>query len=424
MVVSGDRLPKLLHALDDASDVSEAVVLATCNRTEVYLIAEKFHGAYCQVRDFFSDLTFLPPDEFADSLYMQYDDQAIRHLFEVSAGLDSAVPGEHEILGQVHRAWEIAREEGTSRRSMNMIFRHAVGVGKRARTETRISHHVTSVSQAAVILAGEHFSDAEADLADSKCAGSAAAAGLAGRRAVVIGAGSMAKGMASFLAAADVDELVIVNRSVERAQSLSEQIRFQSQFDRVRTANLSELTEVLDGAELLMTATGAQEPVVTAAELPEAVIDGAQKLLVVDVGMPRDVDPSLDGLSNVDILDMETISQLTEANLAARHAEAHAVSEIVDEEIRRFSTLVESREVAPVITALRSQAEAVRMSELDRFSNKLAGLDESQVEAVDALTRALIAKLLHEPSVRLKESSGSSRGDRLSDSIRDLFGLD
>lgn len=424
MVVSGDRLPKLLHALDDAPDVSEAVVLATCNRTEVYLVAEKFHAAYCQVRDFFSDLTFLPPDEFADSLYMQYDDQAIRHLFEVSAGLDSAVPGEHEILGQVRRAWEIARDEGTSRRSMNMIFRHAVGVGKRARTETRISHHVTSVSQAAVILAGEHFTDTTADLADSKCVGSAAAAGLEGRRAVVVGAGSMAKGMASFLAAADVSELIIVNRSVERAESLAEQIRFQNGFDRIRTSSLSKMTQVLGGAELLMTATGADEPIVTLAELPDEVVSGDCQLLVVDVGMPRDVDPALADLDNVEILDMETISELTEANLAARHSEAHAVSQIVDEEIRRFTTLVEAREAAPVITSLRSRAELVRLSELERFSNKLSGLDDSQIEAVDALTRAVVAKLLHEPSVRLKDSSGSGRGDRLAESVRDLFGLD
>ncbi len=424
MVVSGDRLPKLLHALDDAPDVSEAVVLATCNRTEVYLIAEKFHNAYCQVRDFFSDLTFLPPDEFADSLYMQYDDQAIRHLFEVSAGLDSAVPGEHEILGQVHRAWDIAREEGTSRRSMNMIFRHAVGVGKRARTETRISHHVTSVSQAAVILAGEHFTDTVPDLADTKCVGSAAAAGLAGRRAVVVGAGSMAKGMASFLAAAEVSELVILNRSVERAHSLAEQIRFQSQFDRVTTGSLSELTQALDGAELLLTATGSQDPLVTQAELPAEVTSGDQQLLIVDVGMPRDADPSLAQLDNVEILDMETISKLTEANLAARHAEASAVSEIVDQEVDRFASLVEAREAAPVITSLRSRAEQVRQGELDRFANKLSGLDESQIEAVDALTRAVVAKLLHEPSVRLKDAAGSGRGERLSDSVRDLFGLD
>ena len=139
---------------DAGADTSEVVVLATCNRTEVYLIAERFHGAYAEVRDFFADLTFLPPERFAESLYVHYDDQAVRHLFEVAAGLDSAVPGEHEILGQVRDAWELARVEGTARRGLNLLFRHALEVGKRARTETSIARHVTSVSQAAVILAG------------------------------------------------------------------------------------------------------------------------------------------------------------------------------------------------------------------------------------------------------------------------------
>src|SRR5690606_24078779 len=147
-----ERLPKLLHGLDACEDVSEVAMLATCNRTEVYFVAERFHSAYGQIRDFFCDLTHLPPDLFAEHLYVHYDDQAVRHLFQVAAGLDSAVPGEHEIQGQVRQAWQTARDEGTARRSLNMLFRHALEVGKRARTETRISHHVTSVSQAAVIM--------------------------------------------------------------------------------------------------------------------------------------------------------------------------------------------------------------------------------------------------------------------------------
>ncbi len=192
MAIDGDRLPKLLHALDAGSDTSEVVLLATCNRTEVYVVAERFHGAYAEIRDFFSDLTFLPPEQFAERLYVHYDDHAVRHLFEVSAGLDSAVPGEHEILGQVRGAWDLARCEGTARRGLNLLFRHALGVGKRARTETSISRHVTSVSQAGVILAGERLAEvrcgARPEVTDS-CTAAGARAGLAGARAVVVGAG-------------------------------------------------------------------------------------------------------------------------------------------------------------------------------------------------------------------------------------------
>jgi glutamyl-tRNA reductase len=423
MAVTGDRLPKLLHSLDGAEDVSEVVVLATCNRTEVYLVAERFHGAYSQVRDFFGDLTFLPPDLFAESLYVHYDDQAVRHLFEVTAGLDSAVPGEHEILGQVRTAWDIARAEGTSRRGLNLLFRHALEVGKRARTETRIAHHVTSVSQAAVVMAGERLLDPTDDDVVSKCAGTRAANGLTGRRAVVVGAGSMARGMASFLADAGVVELVIANRTESRAEALALTLVDQGATGAVRGVGLDRLDVELVAADVVFCATDATEPVVSADQLLTAVADRSDALLVVDVGMPRDVDPAASQLDRVELLDMDDVAALTEANLAARRAEADAVHHIVDEELVRFAGIVSAREVAPVVTALREQAENVRRGELDRFAARLDGLSPEQRDAVEALTKGMLAKLLHSPTVQLKDSAGSSRGDRLADSVRDLFDL-
>ena len=423
MAVTGDRLPKLLHSLDGAEDVSEVVVLATCNRTEVYLVAERFHGAYSQVRDFFGDLTFLPPDLFAESLYVHYDDQAVRHLFEVTAGLDSAVPGEHEILGQVRTAWDIARAEGTSRRGLNLLFRHALEVGKRARTETRIAHHVTSVSQAAVVMAGERLLDPTDDAVVSKCAGTRAANGLTGRRALVVGAGSMARGMASFLADAGVVELVIANRTESRAEALALTLIDQGATGAVRGVGLDRLDVELGVADVVFCATDATEPVVSADQLLTAVADRLDALLVVDVGMPRDVDPAASQVDRVELLDMDDVAALTEANLAARRAEADAVHHIVDEELVRFAGIVSAREMAPVVTALREQAENVRRGELERFAARLDGLSPEQRDAVEALTKGMLAKLLHSPTVQLKDSAGSSRGDRLADSVRDLFDL-
>ena len=423
MAVTGDRLPKLLHSLDGAEDVTEGVVLATCNRTEVYLVAERFHGAYSQVRDFFADLTYLPPDHFADSLYVHYDDHAVRHLFEVTAGLDSAVPGEHEILGQVRTAWDIARAEGTSRRGLNLLFRHALEVGKRARSETRIAHHVTSVSQAAVVMAGERLLDAADTSIESRCAGTRAANGLAGRRALVVGAGSMARGMASFLADAAVSELVIANRTPSRAEALALTLSDQRGAEVVRGVGLDALVDELAHADVLFCATDATEPVVTSDDLRAARGEESRTLLVVDVGMPRDVDPAAAGLDAVELLDMDDVAALTEANLAARRAEADAVRRIVDEELVRFAGVVSAREVAPVVTALREQAEGVRRAELERFAARLEGLSAEQRDAVEALTKGMLAKLLHSPTVQLKDSAGSSRGDRLADSVRDLFDL-
>ncbi len=423
MAVTGDRLPKLLHTLDGAEDVSEAVVLATCNRTEVFLVAERFHGAYSQVRDFFGDLTYLPPDLFAESLYVHYDDQAVRHLFEVTAGLDSAVPGEHEILGQVRTAWDIARAEGTSRRQLNLLFRHALEVGKRSRTETRIAHHVTSVSQAAVVMAGERLLDAASQPVVSKCAGTRAANGLAGRRALVVGAGSMARAMASFLAAAGVAELVIANRTGARAESLAAALADQHDGTAIRGVALDRLDHELPSAEVVFCATDATEPVISSEQLRTAVEGCSGRLLVVDVGMPRDVDPAAVGVVGVELLDMDDVAALTEANLAARRSEADAVRRIVDEEMIRFAGIVSAREVAPVVTALREQAEGVRRAELDRYASRLEGMSTEQRDAVEALTKGMLAKLLHTPTVQLKDTAGSGRGDRLAESVRDLFDL-
>lgn len=426
MAVQSDRLPKLLHALDSQDDIAEVVMLATCNRTEVYLVAERFHNAYSQVRDFFSDLTFLPPDEFSDHLYVHYDDQAVEHLFEVAAGLDSAVPGEHEILGQVRTAWEIARAEGTARRTLNLLFRHTLEVGKRARTETRISQHITSVSQAGVMMAGERmaeFAPAGAETDAPPCAGARAASGLAGQRAVIVGAGSMARGMASFLADANVAELVIVNRTVARAEALAETLDGRSGAAPVRAVGLDELESLLGDCDVLFTAADSTEPLVSAAMIAPAVEQRSHPMVVVDVGMPRNVDEAAGALDGLELLDMAAIAALTEANLAARHAEADAVRDIVVEEIRRFAETINAREVAPVVTALRGQAEGMRQAELERFAARLEGLAPEQRDAVEALTKGILAKLLHTPTVQLKKSAGTSRGDRLADTVRDLFDL-
>ena len=437
MVISSERLPKMLHDLVSAEDVVEVVILATCNRTEVYLIAERFHAANSQVIEFFGDLTFLPPETFTENLYVHHDEQAVQHLFEVSAGLDSAVPGEHEILGQVRTAWDVARQEGTARRSMNLLFRHALEVGKRARTETRIAHHVTSVSQAAVIMAGERFAEASsspepvaapvgATLSEdqaARCAGTRAATGLAGKRVLVLGAGPMARGMASFLADADVAELVIANRSEDRAVNLASSLLDQSEVASIRGVGLESLSAEIAQADVLLSATGAPTSVVTLEMMQEVLLQRSAPLLVVDVGVPRDIDPSIGRLDGVELLDMQDVSALTEANLAARHAEADAVREIVEEEAVRYAAVASAREVDPLITSLREQIESMRSAELERFGSRLDSLSPEQFEAVEALSRAMVAKMLHLPTIRLKESSGSARGERLAESISDLFDL-
>jgi glutamyl-tRNA reductase len=400
MTIGDGALPKALHDLVSRDDVSEAVVLSTCNRTEVYVVAERFHGAYADVRDFFAEYGFLAPEDFADHLYTHYDAPAVAHLFGVAAGIDSAVLGESEILGQVKGAWERAREEGTAGPALNLLFRHAIEAGKRARTDTAIARNITSVSQAAVALASQRLE------------------GLKGRRVLVLGAGEMGEAMVLGLAKAGVADIAVANRTWERAVELAERADG-------RPVKLAELTEALVDVDVLLSSTGATSPLLELDDiervLPHRV---GRPLLIVDIAVPRDIDPAVGALDGVTLLDMDDLRSFAEAGTAARQREVGAVQRLLDEELDRYLGATSAREVAPMIVALRERAEEVRRAELDRFRNRLDALDDAQLEAVEGLTRGIISKLLHEPSIALKDAAGSPRGDRLITSLRELFALE
>ncbi|MEY2420096.1 MAG: glutamyl-tRNA reductase [Acidimicrobiaceae bacterium] len=397
--VDDARLPKVLHDLCARTNLSEAVVLSTCNRIEVYAVAEKFHGGYEDVRNFFVDLSFLPAEEFADHLYVHYDDAAVTHLFTVAAGLDSAVLGESEILGQVASAWERARDEGTTGFSLNLLFRQALEVGKRARTETGIGRGITSVAQAAVAMATDRLGT------------------LAGRRVLLLGAGEMGEVMATSLGAAGASDVVVANRTWSTAQELATRIGG-------RAARLADLPAELLTADVLLTSTGANTIMLEHADLASAMghRDG-RPLLIVDIAMPRDVDPAAGALEGVTLLDMDDLRRFVAVGVEGRQREATRALGIIEEELNRYRTTTTAREAAPLVTALREQAEGVRSAEVDRLASRLSGLDETQRAAVEALTKGIVAKLLHEPTVRLKDAAGTAKGDRLSDALRDLFDL-
>ncbi len=394
--VDTSKLPKLLHDLRGRAHLSEAVVLSTCNRTEVYAVAERFHGGYQDVRDFFSELAMLAPEDLADHLYVHHDDAAVAHLFSVAAGLDSAVLGESEILGQVADAWDEARTEGAAGVTLNLLFRHALEVGKRVRTETRIGHGITSVAQAAVALAANRLGD------------------LQDRKVLLLGAGEMGEGMAIALRGAGVGEIVVVNRTATTAAQLAERVAG-------RAAELGTLDTELRAADVLLTSTGASTIMLELGDLEAVMHDRPDRpLLIVDIAMPRDVDPAAAGIEGVTLLDMDDLRAFVERGVAGRRREAARARIIVDEELDRYRALTSAREVAPLITEMREKAEAIRAAEVARFT---AGMNDAEREAVDAATRAVVAKLLHEPTVRLKDAAGTVKGDRLAETLRDLFDL-
>ena len=395
-----DELRKAVSGLAKRDNIREAVVLSTCNRTEVYVVAELFHGAYGDVRDFLCEISDLSVDELSPHLYSQHDDSAVTHLFEVAAGLDSAVLGESEILGQVRAAWEIGQQEGAARSGLNLLFRSAVATGKRARNETGIGRGTASISHAAVEMLGEVVGE------------------LTGKRVVVVGAGSMGEGVAVALRRSGGADIVVANRSPERGASLAERV------DGV-AVGFDQLVDVVRDADVIVASTGSGEPVLTHELIAEARRRDttSRTLHIFDIAMPRDVEAGVADLDGVTVFDLDDLRDWADRGRAHRAAEAEGVRRIVAEEVENFVLESSARQAAPLVASMREAAERVRRSEIERQGNRLGQLDDAGREAVEALTRSIIAKLLHEPSVRLKTQAGTPQGDRNAAAVRDLFGL-
>jgi len=399
VTIDDTRLPKALADVLSHDHVSEAVVLSTCNRTEVYVVAEKFHPAYGDLRTFFSELAFAAPEELADHLYVHDADAAAGHLFRVASGIDSAVVGEAEILGQVRHSWDVAQSEGAAGSQLNLLFRHALEVGKRARTETGIGRHVASVSTAAVAMAAQRLGSLE------------------GRSILVMGAGEMGEGMVRALATNGVSDIRIANRTWENAAELAERLGGTP-------IRLAELDAALTEVDLLLTGTGANSMIIEHSDIERVMrARGDREILVVDVAVPRDVDPAAADIPGVTILDMDDLRAFAEAGMAERRREVASVESMCAEELERYLSVISAREVAPLVSRLHEQSEDIRVAELDRLRARLGDLDERQLEALDALTKGIVAKLLHQPTVRLKDAAGSPRGERLAEALRDLFEL-
>ena len=399
MTVPEAKLPKALADLSSRENISESVILSTCNRIEIYAYAEKFHGAYQDIRNFLSEISHVAPEDFSDHLIGLFGSDAIEHLFKVSSGIDSAVIGEHEILGQVRSAWELAIDEQAVGTVLNSLFRHSLEVGKRARSETSISRNITSVSQAAVAMADKQLN------------------GFIGKRVLVVGAGEMGEGMAKSLHAGGITELRVANRTWDRAVETAERLNGEP-------VRLDELPQNLTEVDLLLTSTGATAAILEYGDLDEAARQReGRELLIVDIAVPRDVDPASAELDGVTLLDMDDLREFAEKGIRAREKEVSSVIEIINEELERFSNLFSARSVAPIVTQLHSRAEEIRNAELQKLFRKFPELTSEQLKGIETLTSVIANKLIHEPTVRLKDAAGTPKGERLSEALQDLFDL-
>ena len=392
-------MSEALRVLSNHSDIREVVVLSTCNRTEVYAVAERFHAAHTDILEFFCETSGLSADEITPHLYSQFDDDAVVHLFEVAAGIDSAVLGETEIVGQVRDAWDFAMKQGTARSTLNLLFRYALESGKRARTETGISRSTASVAHAAVEMAEEILGT------------------LSGKRVLVVGAGEMGEGVAGALSRAGTESITVLNRTAARAEALAEKIG-------ARVSDFESLETELVEADVVLACTGAGGVIIDH-ELMTRVRNGVSTpILVVDIALPRDVAATVAELPGVTLRDLDHLSDWAQRGIDKRASEVGQVREIIGEEVKRFLLDQTQRQAAPLVAQLREVVESIRTAEMDRFESALAAMTPEQRELVESISHGIINKMLHAPSVRLREAAGTPQGERLSAAVRDLFSLE
>ena len=387
--------------------VTEAMVLSTCNRVEVYAVVEAFHGGLSVIGQVLSDHCGLPLGDLTKYAYVRYAEAAVEHLFAVTAGLDSAVIGEAQVLGQVRRAYATAEANHTVGRTLHELAQRALSVGKRVHSETGIDAAGASVVSVAL------------GMADSRLDG------LAGRSAAVVGAGAMGALSAAHLVRAGIGTVQVVNRSLPRAERLAANLREQGV--TAYAHSLDDLATALTDVDVVISSTGAVRPVVSLADVHHALAQrtagaGERKMVVCDLGMPRDVDPAVAGLPGVWVIDMDRIQREPSARAAASDAEA--ARQMVATEVATYLAGQRMAEVTPTVTALRQRAADVVEAELLRLDNRLPSLDIAQRDEVARTVRRVVDKLLHAPTVRVKQLASAPGGDTYAEALRELFELD
>lgn len=393
-----DAQAKLVVDALGAEHVDEALVLATCNRLEVYADVRKFHGGVQDVTERVVEGTGVSLEELTGHLYVHYEDRAVQHLFEVASGLDSMVVGEHQILGQLRDAAQAAREGGAVGRALGPLVEHALHAGKRVHAETGIDR------------AGRSLVSVGLDLAEQ------ALRGIDGRSAVVVGAGSMSGLAGTTLRRRGVGSIAIVNRTPSRAERLA------ASLDGV-AGHSAELPSYLADADLVVSCTGAVGTVVSVDAVRTAMRGRPDRpLFVLDLALPRDVETGVRELPGVTVVDLDALRTVLENESVV--ADVEASRRIVTDEVGAFLTKQRSERVSPTVAALRARAQQVVDMELQRLRGRLPELDERADHEITVAIERVVDKLLHGPTVRVKELAGSPGGDSYADVLRELFALD
>lgn len=371
-----ERVVGALSALRDYTAVNEAAIVSTCNRLEIYADVDRFESGVSQIKDFLTTYRNMGVDDFDSYLYTMLGAEAVEQLLRVAGGLDSMLIGEAEILAQLKESLEAAQRARSIGSHLHRLFRLALETGKRARTETAIGRNVASLGSAAVELAARHCT-----IADS--------------RALVVGAGKMGSTIARHLASRGATNLIIANRTMERAAALAKEVGG-------RSADLADVPELLRVVDLVICATGRGSYVITS----DAVrAKRSTPLLIVDIAVPRDVEPAAARIDGVTVYELADLKDVIERTLEERRSDIPAVESIVQQSKREYLAWYESRAAVPLIARMREDAEAIRAVEIAKLFSSLPELDETERQTIEAASVSIVNRLLHEPLTRLRETA-------------------
>ncbi len=398
--IADEDLPEALRQLKSTQSVLEGTIVATCNRTEIYVVLDRLHMCGHYIRNFMEQWFGISREEFTQHLYIYEDEQAIEHLFRVSCGLDSMVLGETQILGQVKRAFQLAQENKATGTWFNMLFKQAVTLGKRAHAETMIGESAVSISYAAVELGKRIFG------------------AFHNKTIMILGAGKMSELTVKHLYANGAAEVIVANRTIGRAQELAHK------FDGT-ACTIEEGLQRLHEVDILISSTGAQGYV-----LGQDVISSSMKqrksrpLFMIDIAVPRDIHPSVAEVSNVFLYDIDDLEGIVESNMAMRRAEAIKIERMVREEIEVFQQWLKTLGVKPVIRALQERGARIHEDTLESLFNKLPELDERQRKVISRLTKSIVNQMNHDPINRIKEMAAEKNGADTLELFTRMFALE
>lgn len=399
LAFDNNQLCPVFEKLKSTGKIAGCVILSTCNRTEIYAASKDADAALSEVRKLLADQSGMEVEQLQDYLYDLNCQQAIIHLFRVASGLDSMILGEAEILGQVAKAYQIACENSASNSVLNALFQRALKVGKQVQTKTQIGHGASSVGSAAVELAKQMFSDIQ------NCS------------VLLVGAGEMGRLVARNLANNSTSEVIVCNRSYDRAQKLA------SEFDG-RAVPFEKLFECMPSVDLVVSCTAAPDHIITKERLtPLADTRNGRPLFLIDLAVPRDIEPESRQLENVCLYNVDDLQSIVDESLSERKLEAEKAEKIIDNAVDSFVKWLNSRHTVPVIKALREKGEEIRDAELEKAMRKLGPITEREEKILRTMANSIVNKLSHTPIIQLRKYAQTDQGRLYAQILQNLFNL-